>query len=212
MRCSESSFERFANGQGAAYPWNRIKKTRRSHCCKWIATTGPTTSLFNCSVHHFVPTSSLPNGCVTSLIVEGVAIPVPPELDDIIDTIDCWGVCVSGLWKQKVIHVLVKKHLKGGEFPNRKSMCFSLIAMLLHELLGAATNSLAFNDMMFDYCDYYRSIYRSDMHFFQITVKCKRWFRRNYLQTTSLATASTVVTPERSTSLSASSVSTTGGH
>lgn len=208
MRCSKLCFERFANRHGTVYPWNRIKKTRNSFYCRWIITTGPTTSLFDRSIHHIVGTSTLPNGYVTSLIVEKVAIPVPPELDDIIDTMDYWGVRVSGLWKLKVIHVLVKK-LKSGEETSRKSMCFSFIAMLLHELLGVAVNSREFDDMMFAYCIYCRSIYSNNVHFFQLAVKCKSWFERNYyINTAPSVEATNVVTPERSSSLSTGSVST----
>ena len=137
MRCSKDSFDRFANGKkGTAYPWNQIKKSRNSYFCKWIVTTGPTTSLIDRSIHHLVPTSSLPNGYVTSLIVEEAAHPVPPELDDIFDTMDYWGVRVSGLWKHKVIHVLVKKYLKGGQIPNRKNTCISLIAIVYNSSDG----------------------------------------------------------------------------
>jgi len=208
MRCSKDSFDRFANGQGTLYPRNRIKKTRNSYLCKWIILTGPTTSLWNKNIHHVLATSALPNGYLTSLIVDEVAIPVPPELDDVIDTMDYWGVRVSGQWKHKGIHVLVKKYIRGGEVPIRKSICFSLIAMLLHELLGAAINSSAFDDMMFDYCIYYRSIYHSSQHFFDLTVKCKQWFEGHYLQasvTRHNITAVAVVTPERSSSISSSS-------
>jgi len=60
-------------------------------CGKWIITKGATTSLFDRNVHHLVATSTLPNGHVTSLIVEKVAIPVPPKFDDVIDIMDCWA-------------------------------------------------------------------------------------------------------------------------
>ena len=207
MRCTKASFERFANGKGTAYPWNCIKRTRNSYYCKWLVTTGPTTGLFNRNKYHLVSSGTLPIGYVTSLIVDEVAIPVPAVLDDIMDTMEYWGVRVSGLWKHKVIHVLVRKYLKGGETPARKSMCFSLIAMLLHELLGVAVNSREFDGMMFDYCIYYKSIYHNSYHFFDLTVKCKQWLEDNYLQHSvpQHVDAVVVVTPERSSSVSASS-------
>ena len=144
--------------------------------------------------------------------MEEAAHPVPPELDDIFDTMDYWGVRVSGLWKHKVIHVLVKKYLKGGQIPNRKSTCISLIAMLLHELLGVAVNSREFDDMMFNYCLYYRSVCRKNTHFFQLVVKCKRWYEANYVTSVpnTIEGAANVVTPERSSSTR--SVSTVGEH
>jgi len=209
MRCSKDGFDRLVDRKRDVHPWNEARRTRNSHCCKWVVLAGPTTSLWNSNIHRLLATSTLPNGHVASLTVDEVAIPVPQELDDIIGTMDCWGVRVSGLWKRKVIHALVKKCSKGGEIPMRKSMCFSLTAMLLHELLGAAVNSREFDEMMFACCVCCRSICSRSKRFFDLTVKCKRWLEDNCLQAAVTAhqhaTTAVAVTPERPTS-SASSI------
>jgi len=181
---SKEAFVAFANGQGTRYPWNSLRRTRNSYFCKWLITTGATTSLFTTNIFHLVPTSTLPKEYTTAFIVEDVGIPVPPEFDDIIDTISYWGTCQSNLWTGKVLHVLVHSYLLGTERPDRKKMCFSFIAILLHEHVGMPIDTPQFEDMMYTFFVHYQSAYNHAKHFHELTIDCQCWHFHTYLAIT----------------------------
>ena len=205
---SKEAFDAFVNGKGTRCPWNAIKRTRNSYCCKWLIATGPTSSLFATNIFHIVSTTTLPKKHVTAFVMEDVGIPIPPDLDDVIDTILYWGTCVSGLWTSKVLHVLVHSYLLGSEIPNRKKMCFSFIAVLLHEHLGMPTSSTSFEDMMCAFFLCYQSAFTHNKHFHELTLDCQHWhFHTCVPATTPTDAATNVVAPERAPASCASSIS-----
>ena len=204
---SKAAFAAFANRKGNQHPWNAIERTHNLHHCEWLITTGQTTSLSASNIIHMLPTSTLPKEHVASFVVEEVGILIPADLDDVIDTIFCWGTRLSGLWTGKVLHVPVHSCLLGAESPNRKKICFSFVAILLHEHLGVPSDSPAFEDMMCDFVVHHQHICNRNKHFCNLTVESKAWCFENCVQsgTSTASPQHVVVAPERAPSSSCTS-------
>ena len=97
MKVSLTTFRAFLQHNGRKFPYNQVRKTRRTFYPKWIVLQerhGRNVTL---------PSSTIDKETLNHLIISKQAWPLSPVMDEIVDYMDCWGRVENARWYQNVI-------------------------------------------------------------------------------------------------------------
>jgi hypothetical protein len=137
MVVSKEVFRAFMADKGNSYPYNAIRKTRNGIYPKWVllASSQPH-ALFRRNGFHLLPTSCLSNQGIQNITVSGEGIPLPPEYDQVIWSMQYWGASYDGLWYQEVLS-FIHSLLIDGEEMDEQYLFFDLVYLLFKKKLSA---------------------------------------------------------------------------
>lgn len=162
MLVSGADFSAFPKANGAKCPHNQVFKTRRRFDVKWLVTNKPTCADIpgNEGTHTALPSSCLYDDVVQYLIVTKDAMPVPPEMLEILDWMHCWGRGPDVNWCAKVVdwlHLLLvsKIHLTNRMVPLRDCVEFRVRHMLRE--MGLERNPFLWGNMVHSWHQFFET-------------------------------------------------------
>ena len=132
-----SDFNSFLRTHCKRFPYNRIRKPRRSFHVKWLFLEAPNGSYI------VIPSVCLNKQTQMQLLISLQALPATREMDDIIEYMECWGRQEDAVWYHKVIDWLAFTCREGIK---RESLdlsydCIALIVRRTLEIQGASTST-----------------------------------------------------------------------
>ncbi|CAB9531580.1 hypothetical protein SEMRO_3693_G350410.1 [Seminavis robusta] len=103
--CTKEAFKVFQAKNGYMFPFNSVKATRTSFHTRWVLMFNRGEKpLFCPSRHQLVPASTFLLEDLQHLIIEGQAIPLPPDYCEIADCMYYWGRTMDHRWYYDVVN------------------------------------------------------------------------------------------------------------
>ena len=96
----DGSYQMFLRKYGRKFPYNAIKKTRRTFHTKWLLLLGPS------STYTAIPSVCFDKETQMMLIMTFQALPATKEMDEIIEYMECWGRVEDPVWHRQVMNWL----------------------------------------------------------------------------------------------------------
>ena len=170
------------------YPYNEIVSTRNSIVCKWVilhSEQGQTAGIFPWqTVYHTVLTKSLPADTVQELIVSGHALPLTPDMNDIMDKMTVWGQENSKHWHNDVVDFLAFT-INEGIPMTRQQLVKEVIGLKVHVLIHTwfGVNSGEANMLVAEWEAYFDSEWQTgSQELCELTVRCDQYTKYRIAQ------------------------------
>ena len=174
---TKEAFEAFMVENGNKFPYNAVRTTRTSFITSWLLFCGSVRNgdtLFRPSPIYAVPSSCFDLNSITSLIVDQVAVPLPFEFGEIMNSLNWWGARINGAWEQDVLNIfgklLMPRELAG---PSRKDLFYYCLKRLMCRMVQYRPNKVQLLDNWAHYYDDY--LYQPRSEFFSIATESIRW-------------------------------------
>ena len=90
-------FQLFLQQHGRKFPYNQVRKTRRTFHVKWLVLACTNTSYVT------LPSCVVDKKTLNHLIITKQAWPLTTEMDEIIDYMECWGRQQDPVWYSQVV-------------------------------------------------------------------------------------------------------------
>ena len=96
MKINASEFQTFLRRNGKKFPYNQIRKTRSTIYTKWLVLAAGQSFVT-------LPSISIDKPTLNHLVVTQQAWPLPAEMGNIIDYMECWGRGEDAVWYHNVV-------------------------------------------------------------------------------------------------------------
>ena len=97
MRVNLSEFQIFLRRNGSKFPYNQIRKTCSSIYVKWLVLAAGGQSFVT------LPSISIDRPTLNHLVMTQQAWPLPAEMGEIVDYMECWGRSEDSVWYHNVV-------------------------------------------------------------------------------------------------------------
>jgi hypothetical protein len=154
------AFSQYLMDNSNIYPYSKLRPpTRNSFYCKWVMLKGQDRG----STERFpVLANSLPsNGVLLELLLSEEAMPFPPELSDIMDSMYWWGRTKNNEWYEAVVY-MVEEALDNDVEEDRKELVRALISFQVKAEIYAyvANDSIAAELLWIDWVFWFNCTYK----------------------------------------------------
>jgi len=105
------------------YPYSAVPHTRSGYHPKWLlAMSGNTDGIFTRNMGYYViKASCLNRSNLMTLIMDGDAMPLPPDFADVVDTLETWGAGKYPRWLQQSLFFM-HGFIEAGVAPNKMKL------------------------------------------------------------------------------------------
>ena len=97
MKLNLSEFQIFLRRNGNKFPYNQVRKTRNTIYAKWLVLAAGQSSFVT------LPSISLDKPTLNHLVMTQQAWPLPADMSEIIDYMECWGRGEDRVWYHNVV-------------------------------------------------------------------------------------------------------------
>ena len=198
MKVKLSEFQIFLRRNSKKFPYNQIRKTRSAIYTKWLV-LGAGQSFVT------LPSISIDKPTLNHLVMTQQAWPLPAEMSEIIDYMECWGKGEDVVWYQNVVD-WIAFICREGIKRDRLGLLYDCVAMrvrrLVEQQFGVTTTQLT-RRILQQWREYFFSQYENGSTDFVTLKRASIAFVRgamsNWNPTVLVPTPSLVIsTPERS--------------
>jgi hypothetical protein len=175
MLVSNAAVITFMEKKGGLFPYAAVKHTRQGYYPKWLllnSKCGSNDIRFRGNSLFLLRTACVTGDVVQSLIISEVALPLPPDFDDVADCMEWWGRCISGQWYLEVLS-LFKEYLTPNGFyhvlPTKERLFHDCIFQLIFKKIRDyyAVSPKTF-ELVHYWQAYYASAFKQTVDFFDI--------------------------------------------
>lgn len=134
MNVLKKKFTCFLQEYGARYPCNEIPSTRQGFRCKWLLIQGGNAVLRRESDLYAIPSSSFDRPTFIHLIVTRQALPLTPQMDQVMDWMDSWGRGISSVWYDHVVDLFCL-HLEEETFISNEILLKEVVYLHMEKMV-----------------------------------------------------------------------------
>ena len=198
MKVSKEEFSLFVAAKGKAYPYNKLRITRRNYHAKWILCKEKLDRKVMRSIAEggvkAIHTTALDKDTVRHLIVSEKAMPLPQPMEHIMDCMYLWGRNQNYVWYHSVLdwfYWLLKEQL---DFPYQK-LASDTIEHRMHNVIRAQLGETDWV-LIDEWRLYFDAVlFPKHKNYFHLAVFSAQWVRQKCEEINNLPVALPEVTP-----------------
>lgn len=200
MDVSRAEFNYFLQQYGASYPYNAITSTRQGFRSKWLMLAMlDFAPMRRHSELYVIPSSAFSKKTATNLIATRQAIPLTPDMDEVMECMDCWGRNVNHVWYELTLNVL-EEYLLRDEGVKRELLFLHVILIRIRGVVNRYDFPVATKEgLINEWMEFYGNLYDyTTKDFYELALRSFQFIRAKITHLNSVAT--TLIAPTLVTS------------